>query len=530
MLGFDPVGREEIRRRQKSEVRSQKRRACTRAFLILTPDFYLLLPASLRYTRPVNIRVCEGDLHLHNLHTRMPFKYGIATMTHMPMAFVRVALEVDGRTTLGVAADLLPPKWFTKDPAREVLDEIHEMLDVIETALETAEGLSAPSVFDLWQHLYDSQTAWATAESKPPLLAHFGTSLVERAVMDAFCRAIAKPFHRALLDNDFGIRLGELHSELAGFSPAAWLPAKPHNEIIVRHTVGLGDPLTDADIARGEHLTDGLPQSLVSNVRVYGLRHFKLKVNGDLAHDTERLRRIAHILQAECGEHFAFTLDGNEQFKSFAEFRQFWETVRADESLKPFLTKLLFIEQPLHRTVALNKAAAASLADWPERPPFIIDESDGELDSLPTALALGYDGTSHKNCKGVIKGVANRCLLAHRQKQSPTRPFLMSGEDLCNVGPVALLQDLAVCAALGIKSVERNGHHYNAGLSQFPQEVQQQVLGTHYDLYHPSPAGWPTLTIERGRVALGSVNEAAFGVKFLLNPGQFTPADAWEWE
>ena len=87
-----------------------------------------------------------------------------------------------------------------------------------------------------------------------------------------------------------------------------------------------------------------------------------------------------------------------------------------------------------------------------------------------------------------------------------------------------------MCAALGIKSVERNGHHYNAGLSQFPQEVQQQVLGTHYDLYHPSPAGWPTLTIERGRVALGSVNEAAFGVKFLLNPGQFTPADAWEWE
>ena len=61
------------------------------------------------YTPPVNIRVCEADLHLHNLHTRMPFKYGIATMTHMPMAFVRVALEVDGRTTLGVAADLLPP-------------------------------------------------------------------------------------------------------------------------------------------------------------------------------------------------------------------------------------------------------------------------------------------------------------------------------------------------------------------------------------------------------------------------------------
>jgi hypothetical protein len=455
----------------------------------------------------VNIRVCEADLHLHNLHTRMPFKYGIATMTHMPMAFVRVALEVGGRTTLGVAADLLPPKWFTKDPARDVLDEIHEMLDVIETAMETAEGQSAPSVFDLWLHLHDSQAAWATAE-----------------------RAIAKPFHSAVLDNDFGIRLGELRSELEGFSPAAWLPARPHNEVTVRHTVGLSDPLTDADIARGEHLNDGLPQSLVSSIRVYGLRHFKLKVNGDLAHDTERLRQIARVLEAECGTDFAFTLDGNEQFKSVTEFRQFWETLRADESLKSFLTRLLFVEQPLHRSVALHKDAAAAFTDWPTRPAFIIDESDGELDSLPTALALGYDGTSHKNCKGVIKGIANRCLLAHRQQHSPARPLLMSGEDLCNVGPVALLQDLAVCASLGIKSIERNGHHYNAGLSQFPHEVQQQVLGTHYDLYHPSPAGWPTLTIERGRLSLGSVNEAAFGVKFLLNTGQFTPADEWEWE
>jgi L-alanine-DL-glutamate epimerase-like enolase superfamily enzyme len=411
-----------------------------------------------------------------------------------------------------------------------VLDEIHEMLDVVETAMEAAEGQNAPGVFDLWLQLYDSQTAWAKAEGKPPLLAHFGTSLVERAVMDAFCRAHAKPFHRALLDNDFGIRLGELRAELDGFSPAKWLPARPHGEVVVRHTVGLSDPLTDADIARGEHLNDGLPQSLAASIRVYGLRHFKLKVNGDPAHDLERLRRIAAVLRAECGEDFAFTLDGNEQFKSFVGFREFWETLRKDESLKPFLTKLLFVEQPLHRSVALHKDAAAALADWPDRPPVIIYESDGELDSLPTALALGYDGTSHKNCKGVIKGVANRCLLARRQEQNPARPLLMSGEDLCNVGPVALLQDLAVCAALGIKSVERNGHHYNAGLSQFPRGVQEDILRAHFDLYHPSPAGWPTLTIQNGRVALGSLNEAAFGVKFLLNPGQFTPADEWEWE
>jgi len=72
----------------------------------------------------VNIRVCEGDLHLLNLHTRMPFKYGIATMTHMPMVFARGARGVDGRVSLGVSADVLPPTGFTKDPAPDVADEL----------------------------------------------------------------------------------------------------------------------------------------------------------------------------------------------------------------------------------------------------------------------------------------------------------------------------------------------------------------------------------------------------------------------
>ena len=38
----------------------------------------------------MKIRILEGDLHLIDLQTRMPFRYGIATMTHTPHAFVRL--------------------------------------------------------------------------------------------------------------------------------------------------------------------------------------------------------------------------------------------------------------------------------------------------------------------------------------------------------------------------------------------------------------------------------------------------------
>ena len=78
----------------------------------------------------VHLRDC--DIHLISLRTRMPFRYGIATMTEAPHALVRLRTEVDGKLATGVAADHLPPKWFTKDPTRPIGDEVDEMLRVIE--------------------------------------------------------------------------------------------------------------------------------------------------------------------------------------------------------------------------------------------------------------------------------------------------------------------------------------------------------------------------------------------------------------
>jgi hypothetical protein len=285
--------------------------------------------------------------------------------------------------------------------------------------------------------------------------------------------------------------------------------------------VGLVDPLVDSDIAPNERLDDGLPQSLCACIERYGLRHFKVKVNGDLAHDCERLERVAAVVEGLAQADYAVTLDGNEQFRTLGVFREFWRAIQERPALLRFLDHLLFVEQPFHRDVALSAAAVGGLADWPERPPIIIDESDGEMSSLTEALRLGYAGTSHKNCKGVFKSIINACLLAQMRREQPTRRLIQSGEDLANIGPVALLQDLAVCAALGVESVERNGHHYFAGLSMYPQAIQRQVLDAHSDLYEPSSDGWTTLKIRDGMLSVASLNAAPFGVRFVLDTEQF---------
>ena len=481
------------------------------------------------------MRILESELFRFDVHTRMPFRYGIATLTEAPHVFLRVHLEVGGKTATGISADHLPPKWFTKDPDRPTSDEIDEMARVVRHAMRLAENAEAASVFELWQQLYAAQMDWALIEKLPPLLAHFGVTLVERATIDAVCRASGEPFWKMLHSGRLGVRLSAVHPGLRDDELASLLPAKPLDRLIARHTVGLTDALTEDEIPHGEHLDDGLPQSLEACIRHYGLRHFKIKVCGQPEHDVERLMRVARIVAANAPGDYGFTLDGNESFRSAAPFAEFWRDVTA--RVPEFFRHLIFVEQPFHRDLALDDSIGEFFAQWPDRPPVIIDESDATTASLPRALALGYAGTSHKNCKGVCKSVCNAALL-ERLRQSgsglgaakgrgteapPTfgteapPTFVMSGEDLTNIGPVALLQDLAVAAALGIESVERNGHHYFAGLSMFPKNVQRTVLGAHGDLYAETSRGWPAVAIRDGMLAIESLNRAPFGTGFEMD-------------
>jgi len=459
------------------------------------------------------------SFHTRWMQTRFPFRYGIAAMTELPHVFGVAEGSLGGAPWCGLASEGLPPKWFTKNPETRFEEDLPVMVESIRHAADLAANSTHDSVFAAWQSLYEQQDGWAREQGCPPLLAHLGTAFTERMLIDGFCRGAGLSFGEAVYSNALGIDLGRIHPELAGTEPGDWL-TRPGKSIIVRHTVGLGDPLRAGDIPDDERVDDGLPHALLEAIRQYGLTHFKIKVCGDLEVDVPRLKDVAAVL-SEASPEFRYTLDGNEQFRDIATFREHWEAYRAEPGLAVLFEgdRLLFVEQPLHRDVALGEGVRDDLAAWAEAPPMIIDESDGELDSMRQALALGYRGTSHKNCKGVIKGLANRCLIEWHRRQRPEEgPWLMSGEDLANVGPVALLNDLAAMAVFGIEDVERNGHHYFAGLSMFPEELQKMVCERHPDLYGMRPQGYASLRIEGGQVSTSSSGEAPFGHGLDLTP------------
>ena len=447
------------------------------------------------------------------MRTRFPFKYGIASLTALPHLVLKVEAEIDGARAEGIASEGLPPKWFTKNPDTTFEEDLPAMLEVIGHAADLA--LSAPpsSFFELWFRIHDAQSVWASETGHPPLLANLGVSLMERALLDALCRHLGSGLHAVLRENQLGLRLGAVRPELSGTEPVSFLPDRPLSSIRARHTIGLGDPLTAVDVTDENKAEDNLPLDLESCMRTYGLTHFKIKVCGNLEIDLPRLEALSDLLGPEA----LFTLDGNEQYSSINAFREHWEAWREKEKIRALLdTGLLLIEQPAHRDESFASTVATEFADWPGRPAFIIDEADGAIDSLPRALSLGYDGVSHKNCKGMVKGIANAASLA-RERQKRERPVHLSGEDLANVGPIALFQDLAMMAALGIEHVERNGHHYFKGLSAWPESVQESMLENHDDLYHVHAEGYPTLRLCDGMIGLSSLNAAPFGPSELLD-------------
>jgi len=470
---------------------------------------------------PLELKLLDATLHRTDTRTRMPFRFGIAVMTEAMHVFLQCRYEIGGQVVTGIAAEGLLPKWFDKSPEKEAAQELDEMLQVIRQAVAFARQAAPAPAFDFWRQVYQAQVAWAAEQGFPSLLAQFGVSMVERTMLDALARAEHCNLATLLRENRVGLDLAAIHPELAGRTPDEFLPEQPLSRVIARHTVGLSDPLTAADLTPETRIDDGLPQTLEDCILTYGLRHFKLKAQGDVERDLERLRSVAQVIIGLCGTNYAFTLDGNEQYREFSRFVELWDRIQADAALTVFFENLIFIEQPLHRSVALDPAIA-NIADWKNGPPVIIDESDAELSALEQALQLGYAGTSHKNCKGIMKTTAHRCLINHLNASQNTSRYQMSGEDLVNIGPVALLQDLAAQAALGNMSVERNGHHYYRGLTPLPQSISQLLLQQHGDLYTPMDDGFARVNITNGELNLTSVNAAPFGV------GVQVPMDGFE--
>lgn len=437
---------------------------------------------------------------------RLPFRFGVATLTECPQAFARARIEfADGQSAWGAAAELMAPKWFDKDLALSNEDNFDQLRRVTALAREAYLSEATPaSAFGHFARHHDAHRLAAGRLGFNPLLASYGPALLDRAVLDALCRALQMSFYAAVRSNAAGIGPArpefaelEMDSFLASLAPAAHIEA--------RHTVGMVDAITAAELK--EPVADGLPETLEDVVRVYGHRYFKLKVGGDIDADLARLRAIEAVLD-RIAEPYFVSLDGNEQYSDAAGIAELMARMREAPALARLYASILFVEQPIVRKLALERdlrdLRSASIGK-----PVIIDESDGELDSFVQARARGYAGVSSKTCKGFYKSLLNAARCAAWNAERSQIRYFMSAEDLTTQAGLAVQQDLALVNLLGIAHVERNGHHYVNGMAALPVEEQQAFLDAHGDLYERSHDA-VRLRIAKGRIALASLNCPGF--------------------
>jgi L-alanine-DL-glutamate epimerase-like enolase superfamily enzyme len=447
-----------------------------------------------------SFRVVAVEFFERPVKLRMPFRFGVVTLTEAPQAFVRVRIRLDdGREGWGAGAEILAPKWFDKNLALSNEDNFDQLRLALRFAREAYLDQSARTAFGHFAAHYREVIEAGAKRDLNSLVACFGPAQLDRAILDALCRLQRMSFYDAVQGNLVGIAPAQVAPDLEGFDIDAFLARLHQSESIdARHTVGL----VDAIAGHPGQVHDGLPESLEEVVAAYGHTWFKLKVGGNVEEDVRRLVEIAAVLDAT-GRDYRASLDGNEQYDDLEALRALLGRMAATPKLARLTGAIAFIEQPINRKHALDRDVSAVSRTTP----VIVDESDADLEAFPRAKALGYSGVSSKMCKGLYKSILNaaRCVA---WSAGGTRYF-MTAEDLTTQAGLAVQQDLALVNLLGLAHVERNGHHYVNGMAGVPEGEQAAFLAAHPDLYERSH-GAVRLRIRDGRLAIGSLGGVGF--------------------
>jgi hypothetical protein len=419
-----------------------------------------------------------------------PFRFGAVTVNAATQIFVAVMVEVEGKdVSVGATAELLAPKWFDKRPqlsSEETVAELRRSLLIARDLYMAGDGFQ--TAFGLHAARIAAQVEACAKEDIPPLAAGYGPAEIDKAILDALLRSLDVNFFEGMTANVAGID-ARLTPDLDNDEITAFLAGRrPLERVAVRHTVGLDDRI------EGE----GGVADFSQNSRA---RYFKLKLNGDPEADAARLILIGKEL-ARLPYDYHATLDANEQYADLAALRTLIDRLDHDSALAPLASRLLYVEQPMPRdTTRQSPLGALASRD------FIIDEADDSYDAFLAARALGYRGISSKSCKGIYKSIIN-ATRAQKWSAHGAR-FFISGEDLTCQAGLAVQQDLALGALIGVTHAERNGHHYVDGFAETPDREARAFLSAHRDLYIRD-GGTIRLSIDEGDLLTGSLTSPGF--------------------
>ena len=117
------------------------------------------------------------ELYERDVKLRIPFRFGAATLTEAPQAFVRATIELEnGPSGSGAAAEMLAPKWFDKSPQLSNAENFAQLRASLQLAAASYPAGGANTAFGHAMDQYAPQIAigalqgmntWSPASGPP---------------------------------------------------------------------------------------------------------------------------------------------------------------------------------------------------------------------------------------------------------------------------------------------------------------------------------------------------------------------------
>lgn len=419
--------------------------------------------------KPTDIEIQAVSFGYEEFLYRAPYVFGGRSVDRATILNVTCSVRTkDGRSAEGRGSMPLgnvwsfPSKTMSYETTLNAMKELAQRVAAITSSLRlTGHPLTLHKVLEP-EYLKAAEAVsreLKLASPIPKLCTLVTASPFDAALHDAYGKALGVSAFAAcgrdLVNYDLEQFLGR---DFRGEHLDTYVRRTPVPRIFVFHSVGAGDPITEADITT--RLNDGLPETLAEWIEFNGIRRIKIKLNGqDLAGDVDRTVRIDRVaeetLRKSGVDEWYYCLDFNENCRS-ADFvvdflNRFWE--RRPTGFQ----KVLYVEQPTprdlkaHRANVMHKAAKMRAV--------VIDESLTDLESLLLAREMGYTGIALKACKGQSQAML---MAAAGRKYG----MFLCVQDLTCPG-AALIHSAGIAAHVpGNSGIEANARQYVPAANQ----------------------------------------------------------------
>ena len=359
--------------------------------------------------KPTDIRPCGAQLYFLPVHTRMPIKFGVETVTYVTCARCRVMVRGrDGRHAAGWGETPLSVTWVW--PSALAYEARHAAMQTFcvwlaqaWTQFDTA-GHPIEVGHDFQKHalpqlLAAFNTTRADQEPMPWLAALVCCSLFDIAMHDAYGNLHGQPVYETYNAQWMSRTLGDFLEPAAGAAvsfagqyPADFLITPAPHRIAAWHLVGGVDPLDEAEL-KGNEPDDGYPVVLADWIRRDGLKCLKIKLRGnDAAWDYARTVKVGQIALANDVDWL--TADFNCTVQEPAYVNDILDRLRDEHPRLHGM--ILYVEQPFPYDLEKHRIDTRSVS---ARKPLFLDESAHDWEHVRLGRELGWTGVALKTCK-----------------------------------------------------------------------------------------------------------------------------------